>query len=111
MMPREPFGTEDEIEEADLSDPGDPLEEEEEDLVDPTDPLYEPEEEGDLEKLELEDLLERDRVLEKELQRAPRQAAGEEEPEEPSRPAASAEQQTRRAELKRRYPRSPGIWT
>jgi len=103
-----------ELEEEDLTDPGDPLDEEEEDVVDPTDPLYEPEEEEDLEKLELEDLLERDRVLEKDFQRAPLQAAGEldeEDPEEPGRPAASPAQESRRAELRKRYPRSPGLWT
>jgi cobalamin biosynthesis protein CobT len=104
-----------------MIEPKDELEEEE-DLPDPGDPLDEGEEEGDLEESESEDLedlsveqlLERDRVLEKDFQRAPLQAAGdeldEENPEEPGRPAASPAP-TRREELKKRYPRSPGLWS
>jgi len=95
---------------------------EEEDLPDPGDPLDEGEEEGDLEESESEDLedlsveqlLERDRVLQKDAESRSRQAAGEEageeEPEEPGRPATSPAA-TRREELKRRYPRSPGLWS
>ena len=85
-------------------------------------PLDEGEEEGDLEEsesedledLSLEQLLARDRVLQKDAEGRSRQVGDglddQEEPEEPGRPAASPAP-TRREELKRRYPRSPGLWT
>jgi len=103
-----------------MIEPEDELEEEE-DLPDPGDPLDEGEEEGDLEESESEDLedlsveelLERDRVLQKDAEGRSRQAAGEEadeEPEEPGRPATSPAA-TRREELRKRYPRSPGLWS
>ena len=81
-----------------------PEEELEEDL-----PLDEPEEESDLDKLTFEQLEERDRVLESRSRQAGEEAE-DEEPEEPSRPAASPAP-TRREELRKRYPRSPGLWT
>jgi hypothetical protein len=93
-----------ELEEEDLTDPGDPLADEGEEEAD----LEEPESE-DLEDLSVEQLLERDRVLQKDVEGRSRQAADEEEPEEPSRPAASPAP-TRREEFRRRYPRSPGLW-
>jgi len=100
---------EDELdEEEDLPDPGDPLDEGEEG------DLEEPESE-DLEDLSVEQLLERDRVLQKDAESRSRQAGDEAEEDEPeTRPAdrgSSAPAPTRREELRKRYPRSPGLWS
>ena len=97
---------EEELDEEDLPDPGDPLDEGEE-----QGDLDEQEEESDLDKLTFEQLEERDRALENRSRQAAGEEAGEEEPEKPGRPAASPAQESRRAELRKRYPRSPGLWT